>query len=59
MEFKKLKLKKAKVMELSADIESLPMEETEKVAGGIPTYMTCIADCWSITGPLCNPPAES
>jgi hypothetical protein len=59
MEFKKLKLKKAKVMELSADIESLPMEDTAKVAGGIPTYMTCIADCHGITGQICYPPQES
>ena len=34
MEFKKLKLKKAKLVELSTEVETLPREATDKVAGG-------------------------
>ncbi|NQZ06603.1 MAG: hypothetical protein HRT35_05510 [Algicola sp.] len=42
MDFKKLKLKKAKVMELSTDVESLPREKTTQVAGGATTsYQYC------------------
>ena len=37
MEFKKLKLKKQKVIELSTDVETLPLEQTDNVAGGITT----------------------
>jgi hypothetical protein len=37
MDFKKLKLKKAKVIELSTDVETLPLEQTDNVAGGVTT----------------------
>lgn len=40
MQFKKLKLKKSPVKELSHDLESLPLEATDQVAGGLSAYCT-------------------
>ncbi len=37
MNFKKLKLKKTRIMALSNDIEALPLEATTQVVGGIMT----------------------
>ncbi|NQZ08761.1 MAG: hypothetical protein HRT35_16520 [Algicola sp.] len=39
MKFKKLKLKKTRLMALSNDIEALPLEATTQVAGGAITTL--------------------
>lgn len=51
MEFKKLNLKKARVMELSDDVESLPLDKTDQVAGGATTsFGICQSeDCTTLT----------
>lgn len=41
MKFKKLSLKKSRVMELSSELNSLPLEQTDQVAGGNWTMNRC------------------